>query len=185
MKGTRAAIRYATAIFESSLESKNLERFKTDIDFVYKTCSDRSFVSLLRSPVMPAEVKIKVFRSLFEGAVSTTVLNFVELIAKNRREVLLPYICEEFYELYNHHNRLVEVTMTTAVRADEATKQEVLKLAGKLSSFKPILKEVVDESLIGGFILRVGDIRVDASVSGKLNKVRQELTKNVYSNAQL
>lgn len=185
MKSTKAAVRYARALFQQALESGKTEQVNLDVRFIKGSLNDRNVRVFLASPVIRKEKKRLIMKELYSGAVSDLSLTFILLLTEKRREQIIPEICDAFLALYYAHNGIIKVRMTTAVPADAEMKNTILKLVSGISPGTVELEEIVDERILGGFILRVGDHQVNASVAGKLQQVQNNLSKNVYSAAVL
>jgi len=104
-------------------------------------------------------------------------LKFVHLLTKNRREMLLPLIAEEYIAKVKAVRGIVPVTLTSAHKLDDKVKQSILDKLNKAVKGEIELNEKIDEDLIGGFVVRMGDTRIDASVAHQLNELKQRLTR--------
>ena len=182
MKSSKAAIRYARSLFSLALAEGKVERVKTDVDFLLQALHEsRDLRMLLASPVVREEKKTSILREVFGNVLSADTFSFLQLLTSRKREGLLEEICLAFMSLFNHHKGLAEVVLTTAIPADEAIRESVRKLVSGLTDKTPVFTEVVDSSIIGGFVLRLGDTQIDASVSGKLQQAKNQLQMSVYS----
>jgi F-type H+-transporting ATPase subunit delta len=111
-----------------------------------------------------------------EFEIEKSVADFARYIHRNRKLKLADKIVEQFSKIYNQKNGIVEAEITTRKKIGEAEikkmKQHILK---KYQARKVVLKNTIDESLKGGFVLKVGDEVVDGSVKGKLNALKKFL----------
>ena len=98
----------------------------------------------------------------------------------NLWESLLAEICSSFISLYKNKKNIKEVTVTTALPLDDSMRKELMNYVGAQNNTNIELIEKVDESLIGGAIIRMGDTQLDASVSSKLKALRQKFSENLY-----
>jgi F-type H+-transporting ATPase subunit delta len=105
---------------------------------------------------------------------------FVNIITTKKRESLLSVIAKSFISLYKAHNNIESASVTTAVPLTESLKQDIIKYIKEGSDKSVELTEVVDENIIGGAIIRMGDKQLDASVSSELSELRQMFNKNLY-----
>lgn len=178
MKNTAVASRYATALLELAVDLKKVDSVAGDMEFIVATnSSSRDFELLIQSPIIRADKKIEIFSKIFD-AFEDISMGFVRLITNKGREKMLPDIAEAFGLLVKEHKGIVPVTLTTAQKLDSATRDKILsKIQGMLDNMTPELEEIIDESLIGGFIVRVGDKQVDASISSQFNNLKQRLTR--------
>ena len=180
MRNTRATSRYAKSLLELAKEQNTLELCKTDMASVVSLCQNsRELVLLLKSPVVKTDKKLAIIAEVFVGC-SPLVLSFINLIAKKKREALLFDIAQGFLDLYKIDQGIESATLTTAVALDEDTRQQVLDFIKKQGVSQVDLIEQVDESLIGGAILRLGDKQLDASVARQIKDLKQSFNKNLY-----
>ena len=180
MRNTRATSRYAKSLLELAKEQNTLELCKTDMASVVSLCQNsRELVLLLKSPVVKTDKKLAIIAEVFVGC-SPLVLSFIKLITKKKREALLFDIAQGFLDLYKIDQGIESATLTTAVTLDEDTRQLVLDFIKKQGVSQVDLTEQVDESLIGGAILRLGDKQLDASVARQIKDLKQSFNKNLY-----
>jgi F-type H+-transporting ATPase subunit delta len=102
-------------------------------------------------------------------------MSFIELITKNKREYLLIEIAEAYIYLLKKHQNIVPVSIRSARKLEKGTLDEILNKMKSQGEGDFELSEEVDESLIGGFIVRMDDKQIDASVLTQLNRMKQEL----------
>ena len=180
MRNTRATSRYAKSLLELAKEQNTLELCKTDMASVISLCQNsRELALLLKSPVVKTDKKLAIIAEVFVGC-SPLVLSFINLITKKKREALLFDIAQGFLDLYKIDQGIESVTLTTAVALDEDTRQQALDFIKKQGVSQVDLTEQVDESLIGGAILRLGDKQLDASVARQIKDLKQSFNKNLY-----
>lgn len=181
MSEIRIASRYAKSLLTLSVERGSLEDTKKDIDLFIKVCDEnRDLVLLLRNPIVKNTKKNAIINQIFGAKLSELTLAFFGIIARKGREKFLPQIAEAFITLYNEHKGIIkaEVTTTFALTAD--LRKEVEKVVQEISGKTVSLTEVVDEDIIGGFIIKVGDRQIEDTISSKLNVLRREMTQNHY-----
>lgn len=177
MASTKSAIRYATALMELSLTQGKIDRVEKDlVDFKTVLQISDDFRIFLNSPIIRDDKKIQIFQQIFSGFDELT-MGFFKLVTKNGREQKLPEIAHQFNRLLEKHRNVVSGTIISASALDAATKRTIIdKLSGTFEG-NLTLKEEVDPTLLGGFIVRVDDKQIDASVSSKLRQLKQELVK--------
>jgi len=178
MKSSKASIRYAQALLDLAIERNSLDAVTRDMAYLTTVNNEnREFQLFLGSPVIKSDKKVTVLNEIF-GEFDEISKGFITLIAKNSREAILPAIAESFGELLNQKNGIVPITLTSAVKLDEAVKKQILdKVQATISGKTLNVTEVIDPSLIGGFVVRMGDIQIDASVASKLGQLKQRLTR--------
>ena len=181
MKQSRATIRYAKSLISISKEQNSLETSFNDMLLVSSVCSsNKDFVNLLKTPIVKTDLKIKILNELLAKSISDLTLSFIILIAKKKREILLPEIAECFIALYKNNKNIKEVSVVTAKPLDDDLRKEVMSYIQKQSNSKIELKEIIDESLIGGAIIRMDDKQLDASISSKLKSLKNQFSENLY-----
>jgi F-type H+-transporting ATPase subunit delta len=177
MKSTKVAARYAKALLELATEQNKVERIADDMfQLAHVNTEVADFAILLNSPVINSDKKMTIFKELF-GSFDQLSMMFIELITKNRRENLLGEIAHSYEAQLKQSKGITPVTLISAVKLNEQTKKDII---GKVQvSVKGTLEvtEEIDESLIGGFIIRMDDKQIDASVSSQLASLKQTLTR--------
>jgi F-type H+-transporting ATPase subunit delta len=181
MKNNRAALRYAKAALSISLDQGTAQALEQDMVEVIDVCNaSEVLVVFLDNPVLSIETKketiFKVFANLSEGS-----KRLVDLLATNNRINLLDQVAEQFIELYQVQQSNQKAIVTTAIPLTNALEKMILNKARELSSAKLTLTSIVDPSIIGGFILRIGDLQYNSSVVQKLDTLKRELTQTNYS----
>lgn len=177
MKNTKVAARYARALLDLAIEQKNLDSVLGDMQVFAATVKDsRDFELLLSSPVVKADKKIEIFKLAFEPFEKTTQ-EFMALITNNGREAMLGDIAEAFEAQVKEHRGIVPMTITSATKLDDSTRDAIIAKVQSSVEGKLEVEEKVDESLIGGFVVRMGDQQIDASVASQLNNLKQRLTR--------
>lgn len=177
MKSTKSASRYAKALLELAQDQNKLEVIESNMLAIIKTSNESNdFQVFLNSPLIKVDKKIDVLNKLFSDFDSTS-LSFIALITNNGRERLITEIAKSFITQLKELRGIVPVSITSAKPLDSNTRESII---GKISStIKGTLEveELVDNDLIGGFIVRMGDKQIDASVASQLKRMKQELTK--------
>jgi F-type H+-transporting ATPase subunit delta len=176
MKSTKSAIRYSKALLELAIEQNKVDLVLSDMDFFYTTSSEnKDLLVFLKSPIIRSDKKLTVLQALFSHFDILTT-SFMQLITKNRREALLTEIAASFIKLVKDHKGIVPVTLISASALSKESKDKILskiKVSGQIE-----LTEVIDTNLIGGFVVRIGDIQIDASVNNQLKKLKLDLITN-------
>ena len=131
---------------------------------------------MLRNPQLEPRVKVAVLDDLLGGS-DDLVRNFLRLVAEKGRSAQIEEIAGEFDRLMAVEERRLNVELTTARALSEDEARDLLKQIEKASGRTVEATRKVDPNLIGGFVLQAGSMRVDASVRGRLEGLRQELVK--------
>jgi len=181
MAETKVARRYAKSLLDLGVERNVVDQVYQDMQHVYAAIrGSRELAVFFKSPVINTDKKEHVIRELFGNKVQQITLEFFLIIARKKREYFIEDIAQSFLELYDIFKGRQEAVLTTAVAADEAMRKQMLELIAKSTSEQIMLKEKVDPSIIGGFILRWGDRQIDNSVSRKLYALKQGFKENAY-----
>lgn len=176
MSVTKVAYRYAQALIDLAAEKNTVEEVYGDMNQLASVCEEsRDFRALLNSPVIVWHKKQAIFKQLFEKSISEMSMGFMNLIAKNSRENLLPEIAEGYIQLYRKSKNIHEVYVTSAVALDQSTKDKIIEKIKAEVNGTIELTETVDPELIGGFIVRMEDKQIDASISSQLADLRNVL----------
>ncbi len=176
MKGTKVAVRYAKSLLELALENGNLDTVAGDMRYFSQTLDENpELTRLLNSPVIEGAKKVQVFKNVF-GQFEKVTMSFFELVTKNGREGVLPEIAKSFDREVKIFKGIVSVELITAVALDEATRKMILAKVDDSVKGTLEVKETINPDLIGGFIVKMGDKQIDASVANQLNNLKQRLT---------
>ncbi|MBX2905079.1 MAG: ATP synthase F1 subunit delta [Taibaiella sp.] len=183
MQNPRLASRYAKSILDLAVERNSLEPALTDMQTLQAICAaSHEFRLMLESPVIKGDKKLSIlFAVLKSQQLNELTKGFITLLVSKGREHFLPEIATSFVAQYNELKNIKTVKLTTATTVNDAIKNNILaKVAGFMPSNKLKLETSVDESLIGGFVLEMGDKLFDASVKKKLNDVRTKIIDHSY-----
>lgn len=181
MKQTRATLRYAKSLFSLAIEQDILEQCKEDMQFVADICVRSKDLSLLlRSPIIKTDQKTTIFKEVFYDKLNEVSVRFINIITNKRRESLLEGIANSFITLYRAHKNIESATVTTAFPLDETLRKEVTEFIKTQGQKEVDLTEKVDEKIIGGTVIRMGDKQLDASVKKTITELKQTFSKNLY-----
>ena len=178
MSDFRAASRNEKSILDLSEDQGILDEVYKDMVLIDDVVDENRELSLLlKSPIINHSKKSQVLDAIFSDKVNSLTEAFFKLIVRKGREFIFHQITKEFRKQYLQLKGIEQVSVTTTFTLDDKLRKEVKDLAKKISGKEPELEEVVDEDIIGGFILNVGTRRVDSSVKSKLKKLKKELIK--------
>ncbi|MBG8553210.1 ATP synthase F1 subunit delta [Hymenobacter guriensis] len=182
MSEQRVASRYAKSLLDLAEERGTLAQVKEDMDLFSKTLDEnRDLRLLLRNPIVNHDKKLAILRAVFGGKVSDLTEKFFTIVTQKNRESALEFIGSEFRTQYNQLRGVQTAEVTTATPLDAPTRLQVVQMVREQTGLQQVtLTEKVDASLIGGFVLRVGDQQIDDSVRYRLRKLRSEFSKNPY-----
>lgn len=178
MSGSRAAIRYAKAVLSIATDQKSADVVNSDMKSIVNAIAESDDLNeMIQSPVIKSSDKKAVLTSVFKDTnVATT--NLIDTLIANKRLPLLNDVALSFTQLYDQLRDSQVASVTTAIPLTEDLKSKVLAKVKELTGKEAEVENIIDESILGGFILRVGDIQYNASISNKLNKLKREFTLN-------
>tara|TARA_Y100000815_G_C13209905_1_gene450149 strand:- start:384 stop:923 length:540 start_codon:yes stop_codon:yes gene_type:complete len=176
----RAALRYAKAVLDQARETGNTEKVYNDMTKIEATISsNKELRNFLNSPIIKNEDKRSALRQVFSDS-SEATFSLIDILISNNRAGILNDVAVSFLSLYNEANGVVTAEVTTAVEMDAELEQKISnKVKSITGSDKVNIAHVIDADIIGGFILKVGDVQYDASIANKLDKVKKEFSKRL------
>lgn len=175
MNDGKISVRYANALFQSALEKKMLDKVYRDMVFLSEICSVPEFKEMLESPIIVPSRKTGIIHKTIGKNLEEITFSLIDIVVSNGREVFLPAIAREFMRKTKEFNGITETILTTAVKVDKKISDKISGLIADIFKTKVELKEIVDKDIIGGFILKIEDNYIDASVRNKLRKIENEL----------
>lgn len=182
MNESKISVRYAKAFFAAAVERKLLDVVKKDVDLLLQLLqSQPRLKELLASPVVQTKQKRDFIDAVFMDRFNELTMDFLHLLLKNNREIYLVEMCLNFRGLYSRLTGVISAQLLTAVKIDEDQLKQFNQLIQVHFGAKAEVTTKVDDKLLGGFILKVDDHQLDASVSTQLKKMKRELvnfTKN-------
>lgn len=179
MSNSRAAVRYAKAILDLAVDNKTTEKVEKDMRAILATVSESAELrTMLASPVIKSSVKKEALNSVFKGSDVVTE-GLINILVDNKRVDLLDEVAEKFIILNEELKGKDLAYVTTAVPLTATLEKEILKKVTELTGKKVTIENKIDESIVGGFVLRVGDLQYDASIANKLNNLKREFTNSL------
>lgn len=180
MSGSRASIRYAKAVLQQANEANNAAVMFDDMQSVHATIQgSEELQSVLNSPVINSNDKKNALLAIFENQ-SESTKSLIKVLVENKRTNLLDEVSKKYIDLYNEAQGVKIAQVTTAVELTEELNDKVLTKVKELTgSDKVTIESIIDESIIGGFILRIGDLQYNASISNNLARLKREFSKSI------
>ena len=181
MSGIRIASRYAKSLLDLCIEKGQLDAAKTDMVMLQGIMDEsRDLRLMLSSPVVKADKKVDILHKLFDGKVNDITMGFMTLLTRKGREGYLPEIVTSFLNQLRKHQGITVAEVTSAVALDAGSRSHLLEAAAKLAGGQVELVEKVDASLIGGFVLKVGDKQIDSAIANRIKALKREFAENPY-----
>jgi ATP synthase F1 delta subunit len=170
-----AAHAYADALFEVGKEKGKLDALRDQLgQFADALDSNRDLQVFFFSPYFSSQEKVDGAKRAIEGA-DPEFLNFLELLIEKGRMPEIFRIRREFEELWKHENRRIDVTVTSAVELDPAVVSKIGEEIQRQTGQEVELASRVDEEILGGVVLQVGNMVLDASIRSRLEKLRKSV----------
>ena len=177
---SRAAIRYAKAVLDQANHANISEVVFGDMKSIQATLAgSKELRVVLQSPVVKAEDKKQALLQIFEKNSEVTKA-LIQILTSNKRINLLGGVARAYVDLYNDSKGVKTATVITAVTLTPEIEAKVLsKLKEMTGSDNITINNTIDESIIGGFILRVGDLQYNASIANQLGNLKREFSKSL------
>lgn len=174
MTGTRAALRYAKAILDVSNANGNADAVGADMKNISDAIAQSSELKLfLENPIVKGESKLAALNEIFASA-GTDTKNLFSVLLQNKRLDILEAIAVQYAKLYDELRGIEVAYVTTATPLTPEMEAQVLAKIKEISKKDITLVNEVNKDIIGGFIIRLGDMQFNASIANKLNQLKRE-----------
>ncbi len=171
---------YARALLKLTEEQGVAESVLEELDsLVEQADRDKAFASFLTSPLVEADDRRASLDRVFRGRMSELLLDTIQVMNRKGRMGLVPALGETYRDELEKLRGEIRVHVRSAVALDDAQRQQLSEAVSQYASKQATLVESVDESLIGGVVLRVGDQRIDTSVAKQLSKLEEQMLGRV------
>jgi F-type H+-transporting ATPase subunit delta len=169
---------YAEALFDAAKEAGRLAPVHEALaDFVAAIAATPELRAVLRNPQLESSAKAAILGDL-AGDEEPLFANFLQLVAEKGRSGELEEVAHEFERLMAREDRRLTVALTTARELSEAEADAILRQIEQAAGRRVEATRTVDPALVGGIVLQAGSLRVDASVRGRLERLRHELARS-------
>ena len=185
MRNPKVAHRYAKSLLDLAQERNEQDAVLADMELVLSTIRESKDLDLLlHSPVIKSDKKEKILEAIFASRVSQLTIGFMRIMTSKGREATFEEIAEHYIHQIKINKGILTAEVITAAAADEATRKEIRERLNKLNPSGSVeITESIDPELIGGFVLKVEDKMIDASIRSQLRKLRREFTDTSYEAA--
>ena len=181
MVGTRAALRYAKATLNLAKEKDLAKEVNKDMILIRDTIeANNDLEVVLKSPVIKSANKRSVLIEIFKKNINDITKGLIDVLIENKRLNLLPLVAKEYIVIYDFMKGVEVAQITTAVPLTKELEKKILKRIQESIDADVALVNVVDPSIIGGFVLRVGDKEYDSSVAYRLEDLLSQFEDNQY-----
>ncbi|WP_136151125.1 ATP synthase F1 subunit delta [Flavobacterium sangjuense] len=173
---SRAAIRYAKAILETAVSSGKTSQVNDDMKSIIAAVdSSADLQDFLASPIIKSDLKMNALTEVF-GSVQAETKSLFRLLQENKRFEILVAIATQYNTQFDEMNGVEVAKVTTAFPITAELEAQILAKAATISTKKLTIQNTIDPSIIGGFILRIGDKQYNASVSNRLQELKREFS---------
>ena len=166
---------YAKAAFEYARDSKQLSQWAEQLATASAVAADKGLQAALNDPALTAERQAAILSDVCGDALGAQARNFIAVLAANKRLSLLPEIFLLFTQYKANQEKSVDVEVVSAFDLDEVTRNRLAEVLGKKLERQVKVSTTTDRSLLGGVLIRAGDLVIDGSVRGRLNKLAAEI----------
>lgn len=173
--GSSAARRYAEAAFQLATRDDALDAYGDGLDLAVRMVGGDQVLSILRNPARPLGDRVTLVETLLAKRVPAQVVKLVGLLVKRGKVDRLVTVAAEYRRLLNKERGVVEAVASAASPLNTAETEALRRKVAEMTGRTVDLRVEVDESLIGGLTVRVGDTLYDASVRGRLERLRERL----------
>lgn len=178
MAQTRAAIRYAKAVLNLANEQNSASLVNDDMKSIVNAVEESNDLSgMIQSPVIHSKAKKAALLEVFPNMNKLSV-KLIDILVENKRIDILDVVAQKINMLFDESQGTQIAKVTTAIPLTDELEAKVLAKVKELTGNDAEVQNTVDESILGGFILRVGDIQYNASITNKLDKLKREFTLN-------
>ena len=166
--------RYAQAIFDLALENNLVEQWSEDLAIVAEVFEDTDFTALMKHADMPAADKLNATASVLAN-VNPLVRNLVDLLVSKNSVDTIAGVCTGYTELLDRHLGRQRVEITTAVPLERAETDRISSFVSGMVRAEVVLTTRVDDSILGGLVIQIGDRLLDGSTKARLDGLRNQL----------
>ena len=179
MNQSKISVRYAKALFEYASEKGVLEVVIADAKMLFASLDEVAELSeFFKNPIVKPSQKQQFVSALLGKKVSKEMVNFLQLLITNGREMFIQDILRNVLDIYRKNKGITAVTLTSATPLSKKQEQAIVDFVKKKENKDVELQTKIDTSLQGGFVLRIEDMQYDASISTRLKQIKKELIAN-------
>ena len=167
----KVSYRYASGLFQLAKDQNLLKDFLSDCQLILKHEQNKEFSELVMNPTLSKDKKLEIFMEAFKGQVSIKFLDFFELLITKGREIHLFSITRTYIMLYN---KLKSIIVAEVVSATPLENNVLNMIKEKFASRGKIeITQTIDKNIVGGIIVKVGDLQYDLSIRNQINSVKR------------
>ena len=172
------ASRYAEALFQIGEDENLVDLLYSELKAVVDIFDEnQEFFNIIKSPVISKREKIELIDNVFSKGLSSNSINFLKLLIEKNRISFIADIAMSYKERLNEKNNVIEGTVITAIPMNQDEIQELAKELSKKYNKNVTLENIVDKSILGGVLVRLGNEEIDGTVKTRLSKVKEQLSQ--------
>lgn len=172
------ANRYAEALFQLSEDENITKEIYNELhDMVEVIKNNKELDNVLKSPLVAKNEKTQLIEALFNNKINNDLKNFLKILVEKGRISSLKSIELTFKELLNDKHNIIEGTVISAIALTEKQVKELEEKLSKKYNKNVTLENEVDQSILGGVLVRLGNTQIDGSVKTRLNNIKDQLTQ--------
>jgi F-type H+-transporting ATPase subunit delta len=170
--------RYAAALFDLAVQDNRMEEYEQEVQVIMNALKDEpDFRAVLQSKQIALKEKIDIIEKVFKDKVSASIVGLMVILVTKGRQDFLMEVFESFVEMVKNKKGILKATVTSAVRLNPDQLEKIKSNLENSTKSQIELDTILDESIIAGLVIRVGDKVVDASVKGKMQLLKKQLTE--------
>lgn len=182
MSELTVASRYAKSLIDLAEEQKQVEKVKEDMDLFQETLKHSAELkAVLANPIISHQKKTAILEDVFGKRVNKITIGFFKLMINKGRGDVLFFTSQEYINLYDIKNNIITARVASATELSAANRSKLIAEVEAATGGKVKLEARIDPSLIGGFVLTVGDRQVDTSLANDLNRLKKEFARRVIT----
>ena len=166
---------YAQAVFNKASEDDSFEQWSEALNFLKVVTENQSMKRIIGNPDIQQEQVISVYQDIAKDSLDEKGINFLKVTAENGRLELIPEIADFYEEMQAERSGSIDALVISAFAVSAAQKKTIAEALKKKFSCEVTIKTETDKSLIGGIIIRAGDVVIDGSVKTELEKITHAL----------
>ncbi len=174
MAGKTSVKRYSQAVFDIALETKELERWQSDLSRIASAVEDADFMALLESPAVYFADKARLVKAQLEG-VNPLALNLAYMLIVRGRLNMIGDIADEYQRLVDNYRGIERAEVITAISLDDEDMMKLAENLGVIAGKKVIVKTKVNPDLLGGVVARIGGKLLDGSTRSRLMALKRDI----------
>ena len=170
----RISRRYSNAMYDEAKSRGEVDQLSEDVEMVLRTIkANRDLELFFESPIIDKAKKTIVVKEIFEGKVSKLMLNLMLLLIQRQRDEHIVDILTNFMELKDEKDGIIPVNVTSAIELTDDEKNQIKDKIDSYTRMKSRPTFTVDPDLVGGFVVKIKDVILDASIRHQLEILRK------------